>query len=151
MSVTLPERTLPTEASPPEPEPEDAFTAEEVLDVLRNGCVRIDPANAAAYRAMDASDVRAAVRLNARLLDAHREYQRVYRITRRGRRKHADAIYYDLDIAPRPYLVVALAWCLLFTAYLNPPEPDPSRRSPLRDDHGHGAGTGVTPPSPEHR
>jgi hypothetical protein len=132
-------------AAAPEPEPVDSFTPQFLLEVIRDACVRLDPAHAEAYRSMGADHVREAVRINTRLLYAHREYQRRYRIARRGRRQHAQSIYRYLDVVPQPYLVVAAAWSLLPTALLNPPEPDPSRRSPLRTDHGHGAGAGVIP------
>jgi hypothetical protein len=139
MAVAVPE--LPA----PEPEPPDAFTAERLMVGIRDACIRLDPDNAAAYRAMQPEHVREAVRLSTRLLLAHREYQRVYRITGRGRRQHANAIYRLLDVQPIPYTVVAAAWALLPTALLDPPEPDPSRRSPLRTDKGRGAGGEPTP------
>jgi hypothetical protein len=132
MIASSPERTSTTETSTLEPEPSEIFTAEELLDVIRDACVHFDPKNAEAYRRMDASHVREAVRINSRLLQAHREYQRVYRITRRGRRKHAAAMYRLLDVVPIPYTVVAMAWCLLPAALLAAPDPDPSHRSPLR-------------------
>jgi hypothetical protein len=121
-----------TETSASAPEPAETFTVDELLEVIRSTCVHIDPNNAEAYRRMGAEHVREAVRLNARLLQAHREYQRVYRIARRGRREHANAIYRHLDVAPIPYTVVALAWSLLPATILDAPEPDPSHRSPLR-------------------
>lgn len=121
----------------PHPEPEDVFTADELMEVIRSACTHIDPDNAEAYRQMGPEHVREAVRISTRLLIAHREYQRVHRITRRGRRKHAEAIYRLLDVVPIPYTVVAEAWALLPTAILDPPEPDPSCRSPLRTENGH--------------
>jgi hypothetical protein len=120
-----------------DPEPADTFAADELLDIIREACVHLDPPNAAAYRRMDASHVREAVRLNARLLKAHREYVRTHRITRRGRRQHANAIYRLLDVAYPPYLVVAETWALLPATILDAPEPDPTRRSPLRTANGH--------------
>ena len=133
MITSSPEHTSTTETSAPEPElAADTFTAAELLDIIRDACAHLDPKNAAAYSSMNASHVREAVRLNARLLEAHREYQRVYRITRRGRREHANAIYRHLDVAPTPYTVVAFAWALLPATILDAPIPDPSRRSPLR-------------------
>jgi hypothetical protein len=135
--ASSPECTSTAETPAPEPEPAETFTAEELLDVIRDACVYLDPTNASAYRRMGAEHVREAVRLNSRLLGAHREYQRVYRIARRGRRKHANAIYRLLDVAPMPYTVVAEAWALLPTAILDAPEPNPSRRSPLRTAHEH--------------
>ena len=146
--VTSPHDPGTTAETPaPEATPAEAFTAAEMLDILRDACVRFDPVNAAAYRTIGAEHVREAVRLNARLLEAHREYQRVHRSTKRGRRAHANAIYRLLDVVPIPYTVVAFAWSLLPTALLDPPESDPSSRSPLRTENGHGAGCGVTPPS----
>ena len=132
MIASSPERTSTTETSTLEPEPSETFTAEELLDVIRDACVHFDPKNADAYRRMGAEHVREAVRMNARLLQAHREYQRVYRINRRGRREHANAIYRHLDVVPIPYTVVALAWSLLPATILDAPEPDPAHRSPLR-------------------
>src|SRR5829696_5301907 len=79
MIVSSPERTGTTEASTPEPEPGETFTAEELLEVIRSACIHMDPNNAGAYHRMDASHVRQAVRVNARLLKAHREYQRRHR------------------------------------------------------------------------
>ena len=122
--------------SSPEPEPSETFTAAELLDVLREACVHLDPTNAGAYRRMGAEHVREAVRVHARLLDAHREYQRVSRLTRRGRSAHAAAIYRLLDVVPIPYTVVAVAWSLLPSALLDAPDPDPSHRSPLRTATG---------------
>lgn len=116
---------------------ETTYTAAELLAIIRDACIHVDPKNASAYRAMTAEHVREAVRVNARLLEAHREYQRTHRITQRGRRKHANAIYRHLDVVPTPYLVVAEAWALLPAALLDAPEPDPSRRSPLRTANGH--------------
>jgi hypothetical protein len=132
MVALEPERTSTAEASAPEPEPVETFTAEQLMGVIRSACIHIDPDNDEAYHRMGAEHVREAVRLNARLLEAHREYQRVYRISRRGRREHANAIYRHLDVVPIPYTVVALAWSLLPATILDAPEPDPSRHSPLR-------------------
>jgi len=114
------------------PEPSETFTPDDLLELIRHACIYIDPNNAEAYRHMGAEHVREAVRLNARLLQIHREYQRVYRINRRGRRKHAAAMYRLLDVVPIPYTVVAQAYALLPATILDAPEPDPSRRSPLR-------------------
>jgi hypothetical protein len=139
MIASSPECTSTTETSALEPEPSEAFTAAELLEIVRDACVHLDPRNAAAYACMDAAHVRAAVRINGQLLEAHREYQRVHRITRRGRRKHAAAMYQLLDVVPIPYTVVAAAWSLLPAAILDAPEPNPSRRSPLRTAHGDGA------------
>jgi hypothetical protein len=130
------------------PEPPDAFTAERLMAGIRDAAVRFDPDNAASYRAMGPEHVREAVRLSTRLLLAHREYQRRFRITRRGRRQHAQTIYRYLDVLPIQYTVVSAAWALLATAVLDPPEPDPSQRSPLRTDNGRGAGGETTPQPP---
>jgi hypothetical protein len=127
-----PERTSIAEASAPDPEPATTFTPGELLEIIRSTCLHLDPENAEAYWQMDASHVRQAVRFNSRLLTAHREYQRAYRINRRGRREHANAIYRHLDIVPIPYTVVAMAWSLLPATILDAPEPDASHRSPLR-------------------
>jgi hypothetical protein len=132
MVVRESERTSTIETSTLEPEPVATFTAAELLEIVRSTCIHLDPTNAEAYELMRAEHVREAVRLNARLLKAHREYQRRHRITRRGRREHANAIYRHLDIVPIPYTVVAMAWSLLPATILDAPEPDPSRRSPLR-------------------
>ena len=102
-----------------EPEPSDDFTAAEPLDLVRSTCGHIDPENAEAYRHLDAEQVRRAVRFNSRLLEAHREYQRIYHISRRGRRKHARAIYRHLDVVPQRYSVIASAWALLPTTLLD--------------------------------
>jgi hypothetical protein len=126
------ERTSTTEISTLDQAPADTFTADEILEVIREACIHLDPRNSVAYRSMNASHIREAVRANARLLEAHQEYVRTSRITRRGRRKHADTIYRLLDLVPPPYLVVAMAWSLLPATILDAPEPDPSRRSPLR-------------------
>ena len=109
MVAPEPERMSPAEASAPEPAPE-TFTADELLSIIRKACIHRDPDNAAAYRQMEAAHVREAVRLSTRLLDLHREYVRVFHITRRGRRRHAEAIYRLLDVAYPPYLVVAATW-----------------------------------------
>jgi hypothetical protein len=136
MIAPAPERTSTAETPAPEPEPVETFTAAELLEIILDACVHLDPKNAEAYRRMGAEHVREAVRINARLLEGHREYQRVHRITRRGRRKHA-AMYRLLDVVPVPYIVVAAAWSLLPAALLDARDPDPSRRSPLRTANGH--------------
>ena len=134
MATSSSERTGTTELPEPELAPVEAFTAEDVLEAIRETCIFLDPEHARAYRGMDASHVRAAVRFNGRLLEAHREYQRVYRVTRRGRREHARALHRHLDIIPLHYTVIAQAWALLPATILDAldPVPDPSRRSPLR-------------------
>jgi hypothetical protein len=132
MIAPAPVCTSTTETSALDPEPVETFTAAELLEIIREACVHLDPTNARVYHRMGAEHIREAVRINARLLEAHREYQRVHRIARRGRRKHAAAMYRLLDVAPIPYTVVAAAWSLLPAAILDAPEPDPSRRSPLR-------------------
>jgi hypothetical protein len=121
------------------PEPAPTFTADELLNVIRRACIRRDPQNAETFMLMDASHIREASRINSYLLDLHEEYQRTHRITQRGRRAHARAIYRVLDVVPRPYLIVAEVWSLLPAAILGAPEPDPTVRSPLRTDHGPGA------------
>jgi len=136
MIAPSPERTSTAETPAPEAEPVETFTAAELLEIILDACVHLDPKNAEAYRRMGAEHVREAVRINARLLEGHREYQRVHRITRRGRRKHA-AMYRLLDVVPVPYIVVAAAWSLLPAALLDARDPDPSRRSPLRTANGH--------------
>ena len=137
MIAPSPERTSTAETPALEPEPVETFTAAELLEIILDACVHLDPKNAEAYRRMGAEHVREAVRINARLLEGHREYQRVHRITRRGRRKHAAAMYRLLDVVPVPYIVVAAAWSLLPAALLDARDPDPSRRSPLRTANGH--------------
>ena len=137
MAGPSPEPTSTAEGSALEPEPDDTFTADELMGIIRAACINADPRNAEAYRRIGPEHVREAVRINARLLEAHREYSRVHRVTRRGRRKHADDIYRWLDVVPGAYLVVAQAWALLPATILDAPEPDPSRRSPLRTAHGH--------------
>jgi hypothetical protein len=100
MIAPSPERTSTAETPAPEPEPVETFTAAELLEIILDACVHLDPKNAEAYRRMGVEHVREAVRINARLLEGHREYQRVHRITRQGRRKHAAAMYRLLDVMP---------------------------------------------------
>ena len=125
MIAPSPERTSTAETPAPEPEPVETFTAAELLEINLDACVHLDPKNAEAYRRMGAEHVREAVRINARLLEGHREYQHVHRITRRGRRKHAAAMYRLLDVVPVPYIVVAAAWSLLPAALLDARAPGP--------------------------
>ena len=67
MIAPSPERTSTAETPALEPEPVETFTAAELLEIILDACVHLDPKNAEAYRRMGAEHVREAVRINARL------------------------------------------------------------------------------------
>ena len=113
-------------AAPVAPEPCATPTAADLLDVIRDCCVSLDPPNAGFYQHMSVEDVRDALRVNALTLEAARVYQHRHRIDRRGRRPFAAALHRHLDITPPAYTVVALAWASLTTALLDPPGPEPA-------------------------